>query len=110
MALLRGRLLRALAVSTHGVPWAPSLFSASNQFGGPLCALECGVEVKGSEPFQRTFFRTSVPCGTHVEFPLAQTGEGIAECEIIKWFVEVWWIRDISWCHEVQIFVFDFLA
>lgn len=24
-----------------------------------------------------------------VEFPLAQTGEGIAECEVIKWLVKV---------------------
>lgn len=90
MALLRGRLVRALAVSAHGGPWGPpSLFSAPNQFGGPVCKVGWGVEVKESEPFQRTFFRTTVPRGTHVEFPLAQTGEGIAECEIIKWFVEV---------------------
>ncbi|WOL06659.1 lipoamide acyltransferase component of branched-chain alpha-keto acid dehydrogenase [Canna indica] len=29
-----------------------------------------------------------VPRGQLVEVPLAQTGEGIAECELLKWFVE----------------------
>ncbi|XP_072974922.1 lipoamide acyltransferase component of branched-chain alpha-keto acid dehydrogenase complex, mitochondrial [Typha angustifolia] len=29
-----------------------------------------------------------VPSGEVVEVPLAQTGEGIAECELLKWFVE----------------------
>nr|CAD1828491.1 unnamed protein product [Ananas comosus var. bracteatus] len=29
-----------------------------------------------------------VPTGGVVEVPLAQTGEGIAECELLKWFVE----------------------
>ncbi|XP_039135575.1 lipoamide acyltransferase component of branched-chain alpha-keto acid dehydrogenase complex, mitochondrial [Dioscorea cayenensis subsp. rotundata] len=29
-----------------------------------------------------------VPTGRMVEVPLAQTGEGIAECELLKWFVQ----------------------
>lgn len=29
-----------------------------------------------------------VPTGRVVEVPLAQTGEGIAECELLKWFVQ----------------------
>lgn len=29
-----------------------------------------------------------VPSGAVVDVPLAQTGEGIAECELLKWFVE----------------------
>lgn len=28
-----------------------------------------------------------LPVGTVVDVPLAQTGEGIAECELLKWFV-----------------------
>lgn len=29
-----------------------------------------------------------VPVGGVVDVPLAQTGEGIAECELLKWFVK----------------------
>lgn len=35
-----------------------------------------------------------VPSGGVVEVPLAQTGEGIAECELLKWFVEE--VKDTS--------------
>lgn len=28
------------------------------------------------------------PVGGMVDIPLAQTGEGIAECELLKWFVQ----------------------
>lgn len=28
------------------------------------------------------------PVGGIVDVPLAQTGEGIAECELIRWFVQ----------------------
>lgn len=38
-----------------------------------------------------------VPTGRMVEVPLAQTGEGIAECELLKWFVQ-----------EVRASVFSF--
>ncbi|KAL3508118.1 hypothetical protein ACH5RR_033500 [Cinchona calisaya] len=41
---------------------------------------------------KRYFFSTQVladfPVGGMVEIPLAQTGEGIAECELLKWFVQ----------------------
>lgn len=29
-----------------------------------------------------------VPVAGMVDVPLAQTGEGIAECELLKWFVQ----------------------
>jgi len=29
-----------------------------------------------------------IPVGNIVEVPLAQTGEGIAECELLKWYVQ----------------------
>lgn len=29
-----------------------------------------------------------LPIGGVVDVPLAQTGEGIAECELLKWFVQ----------------------
>ena len=29
------------------------------------------------------------PFSSLIHFPLAQTGEGIKECELIQWFVEV---------------------
>lgn len=29
-----------------------------------------------------------LPAGGIVDVPLAQTGEGIAECELLKWFVK----------------------
>lgn len=29
-----------------------------------------------------------IPVGNLVEVPLAQTGEGIAECELLKWYVQ----------------------
>lgn len=29
-----------------------------------------------------------VPTGGAINVPLAQTGEGIAECELLKWFVQ----------------------
>lgn len=36
-------------------------------------------------------FHTSVPLAASnvVQFPLAQTGEGIKECELTEWYVEV---------------------
>lgn len=36
-------------------------------------------------------FHVSAPLlgGTVVSFPLAQTGEGISECELMQWFVKV---------------------
>lgn len=30
----------------------------------------------------------NLPAGNIVEVPLAQTGEGIAECELLKWHVQ----------------------
>ncbi|GMH33657.1 hypothetical protein BSKO_01491 [Bryopsis sp. KO-2023] len=37
--------------------------------------------------FSRSIFGTRTANAPIVEFPLAQTGEGIAECEVLKWFV-----------------------
>lgn len=41
---------------------------------------------------KRYCFSTQVledsPVGGMVDIPLAQTGEGIAECELLKWFVQ----------------------
>ena len=45
-------------------------------------------------------FHTSVPVAVSnvVQFPLAQTGEGIKECELTQWYVEVkeWVLRGRS--------------
>lgn len=42
----------------------------------------------GSAGF-RGFFTSTVLGGSVVSFPLAQTGEGISECELMQWFVKV---------------------
>jgi hypothetical protein len=35
------------------------------------------------------FHSSAAPWGSVVSFPLAQTGEGISECELMQWFVKV---------------------
>ncbi|KAF8011156.1 hypothetical protein BT93_J1699 [Corymbia citriodora subsp. variegata] len=44
----------------------------------------CGMKARGfsSDPLR------DVPVSGVVDVPLAQTGEGIAECELLKWFVQ----------------------
>lgn len=37
----------------------------------------------------RSMHTSASPCGLVVSFPLAQTGEGISECELMQWFVKV---------------------
>lgn len=37
----------------------------------------------------RSFTSTAGALGSVVSFPLAQTGEGISECELMQWFVKV---------------------
>ncbi|CAI8610683.1 unnamed protein product [Vicia faba] len=45
----------------------------------------------------------NVPVGNVVEIPLAQTGEGIAECELLKWYVQEGdFIEDFQPLCEVQ--------
>lgn len=48
--------------------------------------------MKISYDMNRCFFSSQamvvVPIDGIVDIPLAQTGEGIAECELLKWFVQ----------------------
>lgn len=39
------------------------------------------------------------PVGETVDVPLAQTGEGIAECELLKWFVQEVSEWVLYWCY-----------
>lgn len=38
--------------------------------------------------YNSTQFAADIVEGEMVDVPLAQTGEGIAECELLKWFVQ----------------------
>jgi hypothetical protein len=44
-----------------------------------------------------------IPAGNIVDVPLAQTGEGIAECELLKWYVQ-----EVSVVVVVLRFSFDY--
>ncbi|KAI5415729.1 lipoamide acyltransferase component of branched-chain alpha-keto acid dehydrogenase complex, mitochondrial [Lathyrus oleraceus] len=45
----------------------------------------------------------NIPVGNIVEIPLAQTGEGIAECELLKWYVQEGdFVEDFQPLCEVQ--------
>lgn len=44
-----------------------------------------------------------IPVGNLVEVPLAQTGEGIAECELLKWYVQ-----EVSGVAVLLRFSFDY--
>ena len=41
------------------------------------------------------------PTGGIIEVPLAQTGEGIADCELLSWFVQevCFFISNFQLCH-----------
>lgn len=55
----------------------------------PFCSCS---KANGSFTLRGCSFSTQValdlPAGAVIDIPLAQTGEGIAECELLKWFVQ----------------------
>lgn len=87
-------MLRKLAgiVELCGRHWHPQVLATSSQMPDVLATLEklgqstvC-MNLAGS---RRNITTSARVWGELFEFPLAQTGEGIAECEIIKWLVKV---------------------
>ncbi|KAK6161089.1 hypothetical protein DH2020_004470 [Rehmannia glutinosa] len=61
-----------------------TLFFLSNRYEGN--ALNTSFGIKGCKFTTQTM--VDLPIGGVVDVPLAQTGEGIAECELLKWFVQ----------------------
>ncbi|KAH9305608.1 hypothetical protein KI387_010012, partial [Taxus chinensis] len=49
---------------------------------------ECSYTIQKSFLSSQAHGNSVEPVGGIVEVPLAQTGEGIAECELLKWFVQ----------------------
>ncbi|KAL5713130.1 dihydrolipoyllysine-residue (2-methylpropanoyl)transferase [Ranunculus cassubicifolius] len=47
-----------------------------------------GFDWKKINGMRRCYYSVDPSLGEIVEVPLAQTGEGIAECELLKWFVQ----------------------
>ncbi|KAI3469359.1 hypothetical protein Pfo_026022 [Paulownia fortunei] len=60
-----------------------TLFFLKNRYEGNALSIPCGI--KGCKFTTQTM--VDLPIGGVVDVPLAQTGEGIAECELLKWFV-----------------------
>lgn len=52
----------------------------------------CYLQLKNGYSIKRCLFSSQAwvepPAGGIIDVPLAQTGEGIAECELLKWFVQ----------------------
>ncbi|KAL5983706.1 Bce2p [Asimina triloba] len=52
----------------------------------------CALSLKNGFCFKRCFFSSQAwvepPAGRIIDVPLAQTGEGIAECELLTWYVQ----------------------
>eukprot|EP00803_Ostreobium_quekettii_P008966 evm.model.scf_437EXC.1 EVM.evm.TU.scf_437EXC.1 scf_437EXC:1447-5279(+) len=44
--------------------------------------------LRGESGSRRPFFCGSYSASSVIQFPLPQTGEGIAECEVLKWYVK----------------------
>ncbi|XP_042517775.1 lipoamide acyltransferase component of branched-chain alpha-keto acid dehydrogenase complex, mitochondrial-like isoform X2 [Macadamia integrifolia] len=88
----RGR--RAHSFACNGGQQTPSP-SFSSRFVLRRCASASVPSAKlftNSHASKKCFFSSqplpNLPVGGIVEVPLAQTGEGIAECELLKWFVQ----------------------
>ncbi|WOH13008.1 hypothetical protein DCAR_0832517 [Daucus carota subsp. sativus] len=68
------------------------LFSARDFKSMPSCSVHKFYEAKNPYGIQGCSFSSQpmveVRVDGIVEIPLAQTGEGIAECELLKWFVQ----------------------
>ncbi|KAH9615172.1 hypothetical protein KSS87_020719 [Heliosperma pusillum] len=71
---------------------ASSHFRRILGFGAPSCVIKRHDQLSLCYLFRACSLTTHVaveyPVGGIVDVPLAQTGEGIAECELIKWFVQ----------------------
>eukprot|EP00210_Caulerpa_lentillifera_P002124 g2038.t1 len=69
-----------------------SLLKSFNTFLRTQCTPFCSFsppEKTGGIFLQRSWFWTSRGAhGEVISFPLAQTGEGIAECELVKWLIK----------------------
>ncbi|KAJ4968256.1 hypothetical protein NE237_014957 [Protea cynaroides] len=97
---VHGMLLRSCSArSAHSFAWdreqqTPSLLICSSRFVLLRCAsasFPSGKPFINSYASKKCLFSSQALLDLHVdgivEVPLAQTGEGIAECELLKWFV-----------------------
>ncbi|RDY11072.1 Lipoamide acyltransferase, partial [Mucuna pruriens] len=93
---------------------AQFLFSASASHSSPTLPFRFAKPSAPSSPVTFNFARVNrcwfstqpvleLPASKMVDVPLAQTGEGIAECELLKWYVqEGEYVEDFQPLCEVQ--------
>ncbi len=56
-----------------------------------LNRIDAGTSIKMGRPLQgkRSLHRSPVTCKNTIQFKLTDVGEGIAECEVLKWHVKI---------------------
>jgi hypothetical protein len=79
---LLGAALRQLLASSQPAGAAAGAPRAPAALAGLAARAAVGAAARPPCAARRSY-------GTLVQFPLAQTGEGISECELVQWFVKV---------------------
>lgn len=88
---------RKAAAGAAGRRWSSSMSSSGEVHTGrfpagvpPTLRVRGGSGAPSPAMWRRQLQGTAVrPFSTVVSFPLAQTGEGISECELVEWFIKV---------------------
>lgn len=77
--VLRSYFLCRLATSGYSIVFTYCLSQYFLQSNASFTLRGCGFSTQAA---------LDLPVGGMIDIPLAQTGEGIAECELLKWFVQ----------------------